>query len=78
MIGVPREMLIGAPSDSSALLAPGGGSLPPEQWPVARVERTGGRVDQEYGLPTLDGGVMWFSVRSRAGRRRHDRRRPTR
>jgi PAS domain S-box-containing protein len=64
MIGIPREMLIGAPSDPSTLLAPGGGSLPPEQWPVARVERTGGRVDQEYGLPTLDGGVVWFSVRS--------------
>jgi len=64
MIGVPRELLIGAPSDPSVLLAPGGGSLPPEQYPVARVERTGGRVDQEYGIPALDGGVHWFSVRS--------------
>jgi PAS domain S-box-containing protein len=64
MLGFPRELLIGQPSDPSALLAPGGGSLPREQWPVARVERTGGRVDQEYGLPTMDGGVMWFSVRS--------------
>ena len=38
MIGIPRELLVGA---STALLAPGGGSLPPEQCPVARVERTG-------------------------------------
>jgi PAS domain S-box-containing protein len=63
MVGIPREMLIGMPSDPSPLLAPGGGSLPPEQYPVARVERTGGRVDQEYGLPGAD-GVVWFSVRS--------------
>src|SRR4051794_14552913 len=64
MVGVPRELLIGAPSDPSVLLAPGGGSLPPEQYPVARVERTGGRVDQEYGIPVGDGAVQWFTVRS--------------
>jgi len=64
MIGVPRELIIGQASDPSVLLAPGGGNLPPEQYPVARVERTGGRIDQEYGIPTADGGVLWFSVRS--------------
>ena len=64
MLGVPRDMLIGQSSDPSVLLAPGGGNLPPEQYPVARVERTGGRIHQEYGIPTLDGGANWFSVRS--------------
>src|SRR4051812_18453426 len=64
MVGAPREVLIGMPSDPSVLLAPGGGSVPPEQYPVARVERTGGRVDQEYGLPAADGGALWFTVRS--------------
>src|SRR4051794_2901020 len=64
MVGFPREMLIGQSSDPSVLLAPGGGNLPPEQYPVARVERTSGRIEQEYGIPTFDGGANWFSVRS--------------
>jgi PAS domain S-box-containing protein len=64
MLGAPRELIVGQPSDPSILLAPGGGSLPAEQLPAARVERTGGRVDQEYGIPVADGTVIWFSVRS--------------
>ena len=52
----PPSMLIGAPSDAVVLLAPGGDSLPPEQFPAARVARTGGRVDQEFGVPHADGG----------------------
>ena len=46
------------------LLAPDGEPLPPEQWPVARVARTGGRIDQEIGVPHADGGVVWLSMRS--------------
>ena len=64
MLGVPVDALIGAPSDPSALLAPGGGSIPPEQLPAARVERTSGRVDQEFGIPHADGGYVWVSARS--------------
>ena len=56
--------LIGAPSDPSTLLAPGGGSIPPEQLPAARVERSKARVDQEFGIPHADGGHVWVAVRS--------------
>jgi PAS domain S-box-containing protein len=64
MVGVPVEALIGAPTDPSVLLAPGGGSIPAEQLPGARAERTSGRVDQEYGIPHADGGHVWVAVRS--------------
>src|SRR4051812_21132933 len=64
MLGAPRELIVGRPSDPSMLLAPGGGSVPLEQLPAARVERTGGRVEQEYGVAVADGAVLWFSVRS--------------
>src|SRR4051794_28977460 len=64
LIGAPAEALIGAPSDSSVLLAPGGGSIPAEQLPAARAERTAGRVDQEFGIPHADGGHVWVAVRS--------------
>jgi PAS domain S-box-containing protein len=64
MLGAPVDALIGSPSDPSLLLAPGGGSIPPEQLPAHRVERTKGRVDQEFGIPHADGGHVWVSVRS--------------
>ena len=64
MIGAPIDALIGSPSDPSAVLAPGGGSIPPEQLPAARAERTTGRVDQEFGIPHAEGGYVWVSVRS--------------
>jgi PAS domain S-box-containing protein len=64
MIGGSVEMIVGSPSDPSTLLAPGGGSIPPEQLPAHRVERTKGRVDQEFGIPHADGGHVWVSVRS--------------
>src|SRR5262249_17446854 len=60
MLGLPAEMFVGQP----VLLAPGGGSLPPEQAPAARVARAGGRVDQEFGLPSADGGLICVSARS--------------
>ena len=64
MLGVTVEMLIGAPSDPSTLLAPGGGSLPAEQLPAARVERSKSRVDMEFGMPHADGGHIWVCARS--------------
>ncbi|MDA0181318.1 ATP-binding protein [Solirubrobacter phytolaccae] len=64
MLGAPRDLIIGAPSDPSNLVAPGGGSLPAEQLPARRVERTNGRVDQEYGIDLGDGDVLWVAVRS--------------
>jgi PAS domain S-box-containing protein len=64
MLGVAPEVLIGAPSDPSVLRAPGGGSIPPEQLPAHRVERTKARVDQEFGIPHADGGHIWVSARS--------------
>ncbi len=64
MLGWPRDVIIGSPSDPSMLLAPEGGSMAPEQLPAARVERSRGRVDQEYGIPVADGTVVWFAVRS--------------
>ena len=51
MLGVPAGADHRRPvRPVSMLLAPGGGSMPPEQLPAARVERTKGRVDQEYGI----------------------------
>ncbi len=64
MLGFPRELIIGAPSDVSMLRAPGGGSMPQEQLPASRVARTKGRVDQEYGIALPDGEVLWVAVRS--------------
>ncbi len=64
MLGFPRQLLIGAPFPVSMLRAPGGGSLPAEQLPACRVERTNGRVDQEYGIALPDGDVLWLAVRS--------------
>lgn len=64
MLNAPREYVVGQPADPSNLVSPGGGSLPPEQLPAARVARTGGRVDQEYGIALPDEDVLWVSVRS--------------
>jgi PAS domain S-box-containing protein len=64
MLGVPATTLIGRPSDASVLYAPGGDPLPPEQYPASRVERSGGRIDQELGLPAADGSIVWVSARS--------------
>jgi PAS domain-containing protein len=64
MIGAPIDLIIGAPSDPTTMIAPGGGSIPPEQLPAARVERTKARVDQEFGIPHVDGGHVWVSARS--------------
>ncbi|WP_169542049.1 ATP-binding protein [Solirubrobacter soli] len=64
LIGAPVDALIGQPSDPSALLAPGGGTIPPEQLPAARVERAKSRVDQEFGIPHADGGHVWVAARS--------------
>ena len=64
MIGVPPGALDGVTTDGAVLLSPDGDPLPPEQWPAARVARTGGRVDQEIGVPHADGGVVWLSMRS--------------
>ena len=64
LVGLPADMLIGAPSDASPLRAPGGGSLPPEQIPAARVQRSNSRVDQEFGIPHADGGYVWVAARS--------------
>lgn len=64
MLGVPPEVLIGQPADPSVLLAPGGGEIPPEQLPAARVARAKQRIDQEFGLPHADGGHVWVSARS--------------
>jgi PAS domain S-box-containing protein len=66
MIGVPVESLIGAPSDPGTIIAPGGGSIPVEQLPAARVARTRSRVDQEFGIPHAEGGHVWVAVRSAA------------
>ena len=68
MVGVTVDMLIGAPANASALLAPGGGSIPVEQLPASRVERTKARVDMEYGIPHLDGSYVWVSARVAPGR----------
>jgi PAS domain S-box-containing protein len=64
MVGLTIDELIGAPSNASLLRAPGGGTIPDEQLPAARVERTKSRVDQELGLPHADGGHIWVSARS--------------
>lgn len=64
MLNAPRELVIGQPSDVSMLRAPGGGSLPAEQLPAARVARTHGRVDQEYGIALGDEDIIWVAVRS--------------
>lgn len=64
MLGAPRELVIGQPSDVSFLRAPGGGTLPEEQFPARRVARTKGRVDQEYGLALNEHDVLWVAVRS--------------
>ena len=64
MLGVTADVLIGAPTDASVLRQPGGGTFPPEQLPAARVERTRSRVDQEMGLPHVDGGHVWVTARS--------------
>ena len=48
------------------MIAPGGGSIPAEQLPAARVARTKARVDQEFGIPHADGGHIWVAVRSAA------------
>src|SRR5262245_52112977 len=64
MLGIPREYIIGQPNDTSMLRSPAGGNLPPEQLPAARVARTKGRVDQEYGIDLGDGDVLWVAVRS--------------
>lgn len=64
MLGFPRDLIVGQPSDTSMLLAPGGGALSAEQLPAARVARTKGRVDQEYGIGLGDGEVLWVAVRS--------------
>jgi PAS domain S-box-containing protein len=49
---------------STVLFSPDGDPLPPEQWPAARAARSGGRVDQEVGVPHPEGGVVWLSMRS--------------
>lgn len=64
MLNAPRELVIGQPSDVSMLRAPGGGSLPAEQLPAARVARTNGRVDQEYGIALGEEDIIWVAVRS--------------
>jgi PAS domain S-box-containing protein len=64
MLNAPREYVVGQPSDVSMLRAPGGGSLPAEQLPACRVARTGGRVEQEYGIALPDEDILWVSVRS--------------
>ncbi len=64
MLGVTIAALIGAPTDPTLLLAPGGGTIPPEQLPAARVERTNSRIDQEFGMPHADGSHVWVSARS--------------
>jgi len=64
LIGVPVEALIGHPSDPNRLLAPEGGTIPPEQLPATRVARTGTCVEQEFGVPHADGGHVWLSARS--------------
>ena len=46
--------------------------------PGRRVARTGGRVDQEYGIPHADGGVRLGLRPLRAAARRHDHLAPTR
>ena len=64
MIGVPAEAMVGAPSDATLLYAVDGEPLSHEQFPAIRVARTGNRVDQELGLPTADGEILWVSYRS--------------
>jgi len=64
MLGVDPQVLIGQPADPTLLLAPGGGTLPREQAPSARVARTNARVDQEFGIPHADGGHIWVASRS--------------
>ncbi len=64
MVGVEAGALEGVSTSGAVLLAPDGDPLPPEQWPVARVARTGGRIDQEIGVPHTNGGVVWLSMRS--------------
>jgi PAS domain S-box-containing protein len=66
MVGAPVAQLIGAPSDASLMIAPGGGSIPAEQLPAARAARSKTRVDQEFGIPHAHGGHVWVSVRSAA------------
>lgn len=64
LLGAPRELIVGQPSDTSWLRAPGGGTLPEEQFPARRVARTKGRVDQEYGIALGEYDVLWVAVRS--------------
>ncbi len=64
MLGLGEHLLVGQPSDASVLLSSSGDPLPREQYPAARVARTGGRVEQELGLPHADGRTVWMSVRS--------------
>ena len=63
MVGTPWSVgRLAVEPDGAA--RPGGGSIPPEQLPAPRVERTHARVDLEFGLPHADGGHVWVSARS--------------